>query len=68
MNMNSILVNHPTQNLNTPYTLTQPVIPSTTVQLETLEEQTIRHYNKLIIAIIKVMDIQYITYCTNVQY
>ena len=66
-NMNGILVNN-TQTSQIPHTLIQPVIPGTTVQIETLEEQSVRYYDKLIIAIIKAMDIQYITYCTDNQY
>ena len=28
----------------------------------------VKHYNELIITIIKVMEIQYITYCTDTEY
>ena len=66
--MNSILVNNSTQSSHIPYTLTQPVIPGTTLHIKTLEERTIWHYDKLIIAIMKVIDIQYITHCTDNQY
>ena len=66
-NMNGILVNN-TQTSQIPHTLIQPVIPGTTVQIETLEEQSVRYYNELIIAIMKAMDIQYIIYYTNNQY
>ena len=66
--MNGTTFNNTTQPLANPYTFIPPVIPSTTVCIKTLKEQTIRHYNKFIIAIIKVMDIQYVTHCTNDQY
>ena len=54
--MNGILVNN-TQTSQIPHTLIQPVIPGTTVQIETLEEQSVRYYNELIIAIMKAMNI-----------
>ena len=66
--MNSILVNNTTQPLANPYTFILPVISSTTVHIKILEEQTIRHYNEFIIAIMKVIDIQYVTHCTDDQY
>ena len=66
--MNGTLVNNTTQPLNIPYTLIQPVIPGKTVHIKTNEEQTVRHYDELIITIMKVMDIQYITHCTDKQY
>ena len=40
-NINNILVNNSTQLSHIPHTLIQPVIPSTTVYIETPEEQTI---------------------------
>ena len=67
-NINGTLVNNTTQPRNIPYTLILPVIPGATVQIETPEEQSIRHYDKLIIAIMKVIDIQYITHCVDKQY
>ena len=66
--MNSILVNNGTQISHIPHTLMQPIVPSITVQVKTPEEQTIRYYEELIITIIKVIDIQYIIYCTDNQY
>ena len=63
--MNRTLVNNVTQPTTIPYTLIPPVIPSTTVQIKTPEEQSIRYYKELIIAIMKVMDLQYITHCTD---
>ena len=65
--MNGLLVNA-TQTSHIPPTLIQPVIPGTIVWIETPEERLVRHYDKLIIAIMKAMDIQYITHCTNNQY
>ena len=56
-NMNSILVNNGTQTSHIPHTLIQPVISRTTVYIKTPEEWTIRHYDELIIAIIKAIDI-----------
>ena len=67
-NMNGTLVNNVNQYSTIPYTFIPPVIPSATVHLKTPEEYTIRHYNELIIAIMKAIDIQYITHCTNDQY
>ena len=66
--MNDTAYNNTTQTLHIPYTFIQPVTPSTTVHIETPEEQTIWHYDELIIAIMKVIDIQYITHCTDNQY
>ena len=66
--MNGILVNNTTLPSNVPHTLIQPVLPNTTVWIETPEEHSVRHYDKLIITIIKTMDIQYITHCTDNQY
>ena len=56
-NMNSTLFNSVTQTSHIPHTLIQPVIPGITVWIEIPEEQTIRHYDELIIAIIKVINI-----------
>ena len=55
--MNGILVSNTSLPFNNSHTLTQPVTTSTTVQIETPEEQLVRHYDKLIIAIMKAMDI-----------
>ena len=35
---------------------------------KTLEEQDIRYYNKLVIAIIKAMNVNNVTHCTNDNY
>ena len=56
-----------TQPSHIPYTLL-PVIPGRQVYFETKEEQAVKQYNGLIIAIIKVMNIQYITHCTDEEY
>ena len=45
-----------------------PVIPGKQVYFKTKEEYMVEHYDELIITIMKVMEIQYITYCTNEQY
>ena len=66
--MNRILVNNSNQPTNIPYTLMPSVIPRATVHIETPEEQTTRYYDKLIIVIMKVMDIQYITHCVDKDY
>ena len=55
--MNRTAYNNTTHTLNIPYTLIPPVIPNAAVIIETPEEQTVRYYNKLIIAIMKVIDI-----------
>ena len=66
--MTTIAYNNHTQTLNIPYTLIQPVIPGKQVTFETPEEQTVQHYKDLILSILKAMDLQYITYCTNSEY
>ena len=60
--------NNTTQMLNIPYTLIQPVIPGKQVTFETPEEWAIWHYEDLILSIMKAMDLQYITHCTNSEY
>ena len=67
-NINSILFNNTTQPLNISYTLIQSVISGRQVTFETLKECTVWYYNKLIIAIMKVIDIQYVIYCVDNQY
>ena len=66
--MNDTAYNHPTQTLNIPYTLIQPVIPGKQLTYETLEQQAIRHYEDFILDIMKVMDLQCITHCTDEDY
>ena len=60
--------NNTTQTLTLPYTLIQPVIPGKQVTFKTPEEQTVQYYEDLILSIMKAMDLQYITYCTNNEY
>ena len=38
------------------------------VYFKTKEEQVVKQYNKLIITIMKVIDIQYITHCIDKEY
>ena len=66
--MNGTAYNHPTQTLNIPYTLIQPVIPGKQLTYETLEQQAIRHYKDFILDIMKVMDLQCIAHCTDDDY
>ena len=66
--MNSTAYNHTTQTLNIPYTLIQPVIPGKQLTYETPEQLTIQHYEDFILSIMKVMDLQYITHCTDKEY
>ena len=66
--MNGITYNHPTTTLNIPYTLIQPVIPGKQITFETTKEQAIQYYEDFILSIMKVMDLQYITHCTNDEY
>ena len=56
-----------TQHSHIPYTLIL-VIPGKQVHFETKEEYMVKYYDKLIIAIIKAMEIQYITHCMNERY
>ena len=66
--MNGIVYNNITQTLNLSYTLIQPVIPGKQVTFKTPEQQAIWYYKDFILSIIKVMDLQYITHCTNDEY
>ena len=66
--MNSIAYNHPTQTLNIPYTLIQPVIPGKQLAYKTPEQLAIWHYEDFILDIMKVMDLQCITHCTDKDY
>ena len=56
-----------TQHSQLPYTLL-PVIPGKQVHFETKEEQLVGHYDELIHAIMKVMEIQYVMHCTDEGY
>ena len=66
--MNDTAYNHPTQTLNIPYSVIQPVIPGRQLTYETLEQRTIRYYEDFILDIMKVMDLQCIAHCTNDDY
>ena len=55
--MNDTTFNNNTQPFNISYTLIQQVIPSKQITFKTLEEQSVRHYDEFIIAIIKIIDI-----------
>ena len=55
--MNITAYNHPTQNLNIPYSFLQPVIPGRQLLYETPEQQAIRHYENFILDVMKVMDL-----------
>ena len=66
--MNGTAYKNTTQTLNIPYTLMQPVIPGKQLVYETHEQQAIRHYEDFILDIIKVMDLQCITHCTDDDY
>ena len=66
--MTTTVYNNMTQTLNIPYTLIQPVIPGKQLAYETLEQRTIRHYEDLILNIMKVMDLQCIAHCADDDY
>ena len=56
-----------TQHTQLPYTLI-PVIPSKQVHFETKEEQAVKQYDELIHAIMKTIEIPYVTHCTDKGY
>ena len=66
--MNRTAYNNTTQTLNTPYTLLQPLIPGKQITFKTHEQQAIQHYEDFMLSIMKVMDLQYITHCTDKEY
>ena len=66
--MNGTAYNNTMQTLNIPYTLLQPVIPGKQITYKTPEQQAIQHYEDFILSIMKVMDLQYITHCTDNEY
>ena len=66
--MNGIAYNNTTQTLNISYTLMQPVISGKQLTFKTPEQQAIWHYEDFILSIMKVMDLQYITHCTDEKY
>ena len=63
--MNRTAYNNTMQTLNIPYTLIQPVIPGKQLAYETPEQQVIQHYKDFILDIMKVIDLQCITHCTD---
>ena len=66
--MNSTAYQPTTQTLNIPYTLIQPVIPGKQLTYETLKQRAIRHYEDLILDIMKVMELQCIAHCADDDY
>ena len=66
--MNGTAYNHTTSTFNIPYTLIQPVIPGKQLTYETLEQRAVRHYEDLILDIMKVMDLQCIAHCADDDY
>ena len=66
--MNGTAYNHTTQTLNIPYTLIQPVIPGKPLAYKTPKQLAIWHYEDFILSIMKVMDLQCITHCTEEDY
>ena len=66
--MNRTAYNNTTQTLNIPYTLIQPVIPGKQITIETTEEWAVQRYENLILSIMKAIDLQYVTHCTNNEY
>ena len=66
--MNGTVYNHLTQTLNIPYTYIQPVIPGKQLAYETPKQLAIWHYEDFILDIMKVMDLQHLTHCTDNDY
>ena len=66
--MNGTAYNQPTQTLNIPYTLIQPVITGKQLLYKTIEQRVIWHYEDFILDIMKVIDLQCITHCTDEDY
>ena len=60
--------NNTMQTLTIPYTLIQPVIPGKQITFKTPEEWVVWHYEDLILSIMKTMDLQYVTHCTDNKY
>ena len=56
-----------TQHSQPPYTLLL-IIPGKQIHFETKEEQLVKYYDKLIHAIMKVIEIQYVTHCMDDGY
>ena len=51
-----------------PITILKPICLQQQITQETVEEQGIQYYNKLIITIIKAMNVNNVTHCTNDNY
>ena len=66
--MNRTAYNHTMQTLNIPYTLIQPVIPGKQIIYKIPKQQAIQYYEDFILSIMKVIDLQYITHCTDDEY
>ena len=66
--MNRTPYNNTMQTFNIHYTLIQQVIPGKQLAYETLKQQAIQHYEDFILDIMKVMDLQCITHCTDDNY
>ena len=66
--MNRTTYNNTTWTLNIPYTLIQPVIPGKPLAYKTPKQLAIWHYEDFILSIMKVMDLQCITHCTEEDY
>ena len=60
--------NNTTQTLTLPSTLLQPVISSKQVTFKTPEEWAVWYYEDLILSIMKAIDLQYVTHCTDNEY
>ena len=56
-----------TQHTQPPYTLIS-VIPGKQIHFETKKEQVVKYYDELIYTIIKAMEIQCVTHCTDEGY
>ena len=66
--MNGTAYNYTTQTLNISYTLIQLVIPGKQLTYETPEQLAIQYYEDFILNIMKVMNLQCITHCTDEDY
>ena len=51
-----------------PITILKPICLQQQITQETVEEQGIQYYNKLIIAIMKAMNVNNVTHCTDDNY
>ena len=67
-NINSTTVSNVTQTLYPNYPTLIPVIPGKQIHFETKKEQVVKYYNELIYTIMKAIEIQYVTHCTEEGY